>query len=301
MAFDSPGPQGKGRPPGRQQGHGRMRSDLKPPTVHPVSTNWEDYIIRPKAIKREQTAYLQHEMALEGMNHRQDATKARNRMVKVILVVVATVAMWAAWSMIRPHGHKADLFTALSKMHNDTHQDLVSLIKCVQLSPVHLHSLVSPQHRAALGHKLRPRLSQTLSDATHDQFRDPYLRYRPAFAYSLPVQTLLQGITLTLLSVLLTHILFTTQYHFPLSKFNYTLQLSGILLVLGSTIGNIVLTLKVQQKSSTQWPYMLNYVGVYTPPSSWGQGRKGAWYFLQSLCNGMVHVSVSQSVEAGYS
>jgi len=37
--------------------------------------------------------------------------------------------------------------------------------------------------------------------------RDPYLDYQPAFAYSLPIQLFVGGITLTLLAVLLMHLL----------------------------------------------------------------------------------------------
>jgi len=36
---------------------------------------------------------------------------------------------------------------------------------------------------------------------------DPYLQYQPAFTYSLPIQILVSGITLTLLVVLLIHLL----------------------------------------------------------------------------------------------
>jgi hypothetical protein len=36
---------------------------------------------------------------------------------------------------------------------------------------------------------------------------DPYLEYQPAFAYSLPIQLFVHGITITLLSVLLMHLL----------------------------------------------------------------------------------------------
>lgn len=36
---------------------------------------------------------------------------------------------------------------------------------------------------------------------------DPYLQFQPAFTYSLPIQILVSGITLTLLVVLLIHLL----------------------------------------------------------------------------------------------
>ena len=37
--------------------------------------------------------------------------------------------------------------------------------------------------------------------------QDPYLQYQPAFAYTLPIQLFVNGITLTLLAVLLMHLL----------------------------------------------------------------------------------------------
>ena len=36
--------------------------------------------------------------------------------------------------------------------------------------------------------------------------QDPYLAYQPAFAYALPIQLFVNGITLTLLCVLLIHL-----------------------------------------------------------------------------------------------
>lgn len=36
--------------------------------------------------------------------------------------------------------------------------------------------------------------------------QDPYLAYQPAYAYSLPIQIFVNGITLTLLCVLLIHL-----------------------------------------------------------------------------------------------
>lgn len=41
--------------------------------------------------------------------------------------------------------------------------------------------------------------------------QDPYLAYQPSFAYTLPVQLVVSGITLTLLCVLLIHIVCTFQ------------------------------------------------------------------------------------------
>ncbi|GHJ86076.1 hypothetical protein NliqN6_2478 [Naganishia liquefaciens] len=120
---------------------------------------------------------------------------------------------------------------------------------------------------------------------------DPYLDYRPSFAYSLPVQLLIQGITLTLLVVLLIHLLFTTQYHFPLSRFNYLLQLAGILLVLTNIIISIVATMRVQDKASQKWPYMLDYISVNLPNYDWSTAETAAWFTLHCACNGLVQLT----------
>lgn len=120
---------------------------------------------------------------------------------------------------------------------------------------------------------------------------DPYLVYRPSFAYSLPVQILIQGITLTLLAVLLIHLLFTTQYHFPLSRFNYLLQLCGILLVLTNIVISIVCTMRAQNHASKRWPYMLDYISVNLPDYDWTTAQTAAWYTLHCICNGLVQVS----------
>jgi hypothetical protein len=127
-----------------------------------------------------------------------------------------------------------------------------------------------------------------------DLGEDPYLQYRPSFGYSLPAQVFIQGSTFTLLSVLLIHILFTAPYHWPLSRLNYILQISGILLVLGSVLVSVGLTLTADDVRAKQWPYMLQYVGVIIPPPEWTTAQKGAYQLLQCLCNAAVNVSREQ-------
>lgn len=117
---------------------------------------------------------------------------------------------------------------------------------------------------------------------------DPYLAYRPTFAYSVPIQILVEGITLTLVTVLLIHLLFTTQYHWPLSKTNYCLQLSGILCLLCSSVATIVTVLQVQSNSADEWPYMLDYIEVNVPGDTWTDAQNGAWSFLTMVVNLLV-------------
>nr|XP_031863953.1 uncharacterized protein CI109_000597 [Kwoniella shandongensis]KAA5531025.1 hypothetical protein CI109_000597 [Kwoniella shandongensis] len=120
---------------------------------------------------------------------------------------------------------------------------------------------------------------------------DPYLEYQPAFAYTLPIQLLVNGITVTLLCVLLIHLLFTTQYHYPLAPLNYILQLSSILTVLISVIIKIVIILQQSSDSADEWPYSLDYVAVSIPPDTWSTGRCAAWFLLQALNNGLSNIT----------
>ncbi|KAK6910868.1 hypothetical protein L486_05109 [Kwoniella mangroviensis CBS 10435] len=120
---------------------------------------------------------------------------------------------------------------------------------------------------------------------------DPYLQYQPNFAYTLPIQLLVNGITFTLLCVLLIHLLFTTQYHYPLAPLNYILQLLSILTVLISVIIKIVVILQHSAKSADTWPYDLDYVAVSIPPPNWNTGKCAAWFFLQALNNGLSNIT----------
>jgi hypothetical protein len=53
-------------------------------------------------------------------------------------------------------------------------------------------------------------------DGLMDQIfsEDPYLAFQPAFAYTLPIQLLVSGITLTLLCVLAIHLICTSPFPF---------------------------------------------------------------------------------------
>lgn len=135
---------------------------------------------------------------------------------------------------------------------------------------------------------------------------DPYLAYQPAFAYSLPIQLFVSGITVTLLVVLLIHLLcaytslvimhvlirtlVTTQYHYPLAPLNYCLQLSSILVVLTSVVIKIVVILRHSAVNANTWPYDLDYVDVPIPPPWWNTGADAAWFLLQALNSGLSNV-----------
>ena len=130
-----------------------------------------------------------------------------------------------------------------------------------------------------------PTATQTVYD------RDPYLDYQPAFAYSLPMQFLLTGVILSLSTILLIHLIFTAPYHWPLAKFNYSLQMAGVislLLSLGITLSVILGSVLA---TSREWPYMLNYVAVDIPLQNWTQVDSGWWYTLDAVTSGLAHVS----------
>ncbi|EJC97488.1 uncharacterized protein FOMMEDRAFT_163110 [Fomitiporia mediterranea MF3/22] len=92
------------------------------------------------------------------------------------------------------------------------------------------------------------------------------LAMQPAFASSLPVQILLNGIVLALTCVLLFHLLFTAQYHWPLAPLNYALQLSGVLSLLISLIATLFVVLSSAFMDTQEWPYMINYLAKDIPP-----------------------------------
>jgi hypothetical protein len=97
---------------------------------------------------------------------------------------------------------------------------------------------------------------------------DPVLQYRPPFVQSLPVQILLTGIVLTLVAVLLLHLIFTAQYHWPLARTNYILQLTGVTTLLVSLIATIYVVFSTTIQQSQHWPYMLSYLAVEMPRTS---------------------------------
>ncbi|ORX38325.1 hypothetical protein BD324DRAFT_655690 [Kockovaella imperatae] len=120
---------------------------------------------------------------------------------------------------------------------------------------------------------------------------DPYLAYQPDFSKSLPVQLFVNGVTMTLLIVLLLHLLFTTQYHYPLAPLNYSLQLISILVVFLSVIVKVWAILWECRTHASSWPYDLDYISVELPPSPWTTAQKAAWWLLQALNNAFANIT----------
>ncbi|KAF7351025.1 MFS domain-containing protein [Mycena sanguinolenta] len=136
--------------------------------------------------------------------------------------------------------------------------------------------------------------TNTNSSAAYPE--DPYLRYRPPFARSLPIQILLTGVVLTLVAVLFIHLIFTAQYHWPLAPINYVLQISGVSTLLISLVATLHVVLSATQKESGQWPYMLSYVAVNVPPldnstNGWSLTQKATWLVMNASTSGLIQIT----------
>lgn len=128
---------------------------------------------------------------------------------------------------------------------------------------------------------------------------DPILALRPSLAHSLPVQLLLTGIVLTLMSVLLLQLLFTAQYHCRLALVNFSLQISAVVTLLVTCVSTVYVVMSTVDGQSQTWPYMLNYVAVNIPPEAsegWSLAGRAAWLLMQAttgmliqVCRGLGH------------
>ncbi|KAF9486056.1 hypothetical protein BDN70DRAFT_909882 [Pholiota conissans] len=138
-----------------------------------------------------------------------------------------------------------------------------------------------------------------LADGDGAEFTDdPYLKYRPAFARSLPIQILLTGVVLTLVAVLFIHLMFTAQYHWPLAPVNYVLQLSGVTTLLISLIATLHVVMSATFAESEKWPYMLSYIAVNVPPldlvtntESWSIAERATWLVMNASTSGLIQIT----------
>ncbi|KAJ7593739.1 hypothetical protein C8J56DRAFT_420604 [Mycena floridula] len=135
-----------------------------------------------------------------------------------------------------------------------------------------------------------------LADNENGTTEDPFQKYRPAFARSLPVQILLTGIVLTLVAVLFIHLLFTAQYHWPLAPVNYVLQLSGVTSLLISLIATLHVVLSSNLEESKQWPYMLSYIAVRIPPMvdapvGWTTVERATWLIMNATTSALIQIT----------
>ncbi|KAH7909509.1 hypothetical protein BJ138DRAFT_1155063 [Hygrophoropsis aurantiaca] len=139
---------------------------------------------------------------------------------------------------------------------------------------------------------------------------DPILQFRPPFAQSLPVQVLFTGIVTTLTVVLLIHLIFTAQYHWPLARVNYILQLSGVTTLLISLIATVYVIFSANVAESQHWPYMLSYLAVDMPKYSpdmnltintndptvvyqhqWTIAEGATWMVMNATTSGLIQIT----------
>ena len=135
-----------------------------------------------------------------------------------------------------------------------------------------------------------------------DSFEDdPYLKFQPAFALSMPIQVLMNTITLTLVTVLVIQLAFTAQYHWPLAKLNFLLQFSGALALTISLVATVTSILACVYERSREWPYMISYIAIAIPPDrtransllKWTWTQHVVWAIMEAVVSGLVHVRCS--------
>lgn len=141
--------------------------------------------------------------------------------------------------------------------------------------------------------------SQPTPTTSTSSNNDPLLAIMPEFVYSMPAQVIVDGITLSLVSVLGIQLLFTAQYHFPFSHKNYSLQLAGVLMLMISIAVHMNSVLNRLHHQSREWPYMFAYIGQQIPPQdgTWSIARQAFYLLLRAVSIALVHVSICENSE----
>ncbi|KAG6382015.1 hypothetical protein JVT61DRAFT_647 [Boletus reticuloceps] len=147
-------------------------------------------------------------------------------------------------------------------------------------------------------------MARSQSDSYYPQ--DPILQFRPPFVQSLPIQVLVTGITLTLAAVLLFHLVFTAQYHWPLARTNYALQLTGVATLLISTSATLWIIFSATVRQSQHWPYMLSYLAIEMPSANhsanstdptllyqqiWTPAERATWVVMNATTSVVVQIT----------
>ena len=122
---------------------------------------------------------------------------------------------------------------------------------------------------------------------------DPLLALMPDFAFSMPAQIVVDGINIALISVLLIHLLFTVQYHFPLSRKNFYLQISSSLMLLISLSVTLHIILKHLGQESQRYPFMFPYIGIQLPPGddSWSKLQEVFFLLMRAITTALIHIT----------
>jgi hypothetical protein len=120
----------------------------------------------------------------------------------------------------------------------------------------------------------------------------------------MPVQVLLIGVVLTLMGVLLGHLLFTAQYHFPLAPTNFALQVAGVLTLLTTQVAMMHVVFTSAMHRSDEWPYMFDYIAIDLPPfistnpqndchSMWTSEVTAAWSLMNAATSAIIQVTTA--------
>ncbi|SPO20874.1 uncharacterized protein UTRI_00351 [Ustilago trichophora] len=122
---------------------------------------------------------------------------------------------------------------------------------------------------------------------------DPLLALMPDFAFSMPAQIVVDGINIALISVLVIHLLFTVQYHFPLSRKNFYLQISSSLMLLISLSVTLHIILELLKDESQRYPFMFPYIGIQLPPGddSWTKVQEVFFLLMRAITTALIHIT----------
>lgn len=122
---------------------------------------------------------------------------------------------------------------------------------------------------------------------------DPLLAIMPDFAFSMPAQVVVDGVNLALTTMLTIQLIFTMQYHFPLSKKNYVLQSCSTLILLISLAVHLHTVLNTLEHQVHGWPYMFAYIAVQIPPQdgSWTLVQETFYLLMRALSTLFIHLT----------
>lgn len=122
---------------------------------------------------------------------------------------------------------------------------------------------------------------------------DPLLALMPDFAFSMPAQIVVDGINIALISVLIIHLLFTVQYHLPLSRKNFYLQISSSVMLLISLSVTLHIILKMLEDESQRYPFMFPYIGIQLPPpdDAWTELQQVFFLFMRAITAALIHIT----------
>ncbi|KAE8220956.1 hypothetical protein CF319_g5612 [Tilletia indica] len=122
---------------------------------------------------------------------------------------------------------------------------------------------------------------------------DEILPLLPVFSNSLPVQALVTGINLSVCFAILSHLLFTASYHYPLSKHGFILQFGVAAFFIVNLATELTIIFAHAQRQSRRYPFGFNYDAVQIPPNedSWNFAQQSFYLFLRAASVLFVHLT----------